>query len=130
MSRIHFADKKIVRLNHSKVHNRRTGIFVWGSYSENEFYLGAWYWLDYVAKCNVTVFWLNEETLGLPFLAIGLSKSAGFQQVKSDRFQQVKSVWNPADFRWNPHEILRISWMWAFAWWSSIGLSFERPNTW
>ena len=25
------------------------------------------------------------------------------------------------------HEIRWISWMWAFAWWSSIGLSFERP---
>ena len=25
------------------------------------------------------------------------------------------------------HEICRISWMWAFTWWSSIGLSFERP---
>ena len=30
---------------------------------------------------------------------------------------------------WNPHEICRISKLWAFAWWSSIGLSFfERPN--
>ena len=29
---------------------------------------------------------------------------------------------------WNPHEIRRISKLWAFAWWSSIGLSFfERP---
>ena len=26
------------------------------------------------------------------------------------------------------HEIRRISWMWAFGWWSSIGLSFERPK--
>ena len=25
------------------------------------------------------------------------------------------------------HEIHWILWMWAFAWWSSIGLSFERP---
>ena len=25
------------------------------------------------------------------------------------------------------HEIRRISWMWAFGWWSSIGLSIERP---
>ena len=26
-------------------------------------------------------------------------------------------------------EIRRISWMWAFGWWSSIGLSFERPTS-
>ena len=25
-------------------------------------------------------------------------------------------------------KIRRILWMWAFGWWSSIGLSFERPN--
>ena len=60
---------------------------------------------------------------------------------KIRRISCVKSVWNPADFRfhlksvrnppdftWNPYEIRRISWMWAFAWWSSIGLSFERPE--
>ena len=39
----------------------------------------------------------------------------------------MKSIRNPADFTWNPYEIHQISWMWAFAWWSSIGLSFERP---
>ena len=27
-------------------------------------------------------------------------------------------------------EIRQISWMWAFAWWSSIGLSIERPIRW
>ena len=38
------------------------------------------------------------------------------------------SPWNLPDFTWNPHEIRRISKLWAFAWWSSIGLSFfERP---
>ena len=41
----------------------------------------------------------------------------------------VKSVWNPVDFT---REIRTKSagfhGMWAFAWWSSIGLSFERPN--
>ena len=32
------------------------------------------------------------------------------------------------DFMWNLHEIHWISKLWAFAWWSSIGLSFfERP---
>ena len=37
---------------------------------------------------------------------------------------------NPADFsRWNPYKIRRISWMWAFGWSPSIGLSFERPIT-
>ena len=37
--------------------------------------------------------------------------------------------WNLLDFMWNPHEIRRISKLWAFAWWSSIGLSFfERPT--
>ena len=41
----------------------------------------------------------------------------------------MKSVRNLADFTRNPYEIRRISWMWAFAWWSSIGLSFERPIT-
>ena len=51
--------------------------------------------------------------------------------------------WNPPDFTdftdftgeihrisrisWNPYEIRRISWTWAFGWWSSIGLSIERP---
>ena len=41
--------------------------------------------------------------------------------VKSARFHR----WNPPDFM---GEIRRISWMWAFGWWSSIGLSIERPN--
>ena len=44
------------------------------------------------------------------------------------------SGWNLADFRvkscgfqvWNPPDFMK-SRMWAFAWWSSIGLSFERP---
>ena len=31
---------------------------------------------------------------------------------------------------WNPHEIRRFHELWAFVWWSSIGLStFERPNS-
>ena len=54
--------------------------------------------------------------------------------VKSGRFH-LKSIWNLPDFTWNPYkicqispEIRRISWMWAFAWWSSVGLSFERPK--
>ena len=42
------------------------------------------------------------------------TKSGGFQ---------VKSTWNPPI---SP-EIRRISWMWAFGWSPSIGLSFERP---
>ena len=47
-------------------------------------------------------------------------------------------TWNPYEIcqispeirriSWNPYEIRRISWMWAFAWWSSVGLSFERPT--
>ena len=38
----------------------------------------------------------------------------------------VDFTWNPLDFTMKIH---RISWMWAFAWWSSIGLSiFERPT--
>ena len=41
-------------------------------------------------------------------------------RVKSARFQG----WNPPDFK---VEIRRISWTWAFGWWSSIGLSIERP---
>ena len=45
------------------------------------------------------------------------------------------SWWNPPDFmvksaRFHGFhgEIRRISWMWAFGWWSSIGLSIERPK--
>ena len=62
-------------------------------------------------------------------------------------------TWNPPDFTWNPHktcqispeictksggfhlksarfhEIRRNSWMWAFGWSPSIGLSFERPTS-
>ena len=67
-------------------------------------------------------------------------KSARFHEIhmKSAGFH-LKSIWNLPDFTWNPldfmkstkstrfHEIRQISWMWAFAWWSSIGLSFERP---
>ena len=34
------------------------------------------------------------------------------------------SWWNPPDFM---VKICRISWTWAFGWWSSIGLSIERP---
>ena len=44
-------------------------------------------------------------------------KSAGFH-LKSSRFH-LKSAGFP--------EIHRISWMWAFGWSPSIGLSFERP---
>ena len=77
--------------------------------------------------------------------------------MKSTRFQgEIQRIsrilqisWNPPDFMkspgfhgWNPpdftdfmksagfheiHRISRISWMWAFGWWSSIGLSIERP---
>ena len=47
-------------------------------------------------------------------------KSAGFH-LKSGRFHEIHM--KSAGF----HEIRRISWMWAFAWWSSIGLSFQRP---
>ena len=39
--------------------------------------------------------------------------------------------WNLYEIRWiswNPYEIRRISWTWAFGWWSSIGLSIERPK--
>ena len=37
----------------------------------------------------------------------------------------VDFTWNPPDFRWNPPDFK----LWAFVWWSSIGLStFERPN--
>ena len=44
------------------------------------------------------------------------------------------SWWNPPDFMksvWNPPDFMKSAGfhgMWAFAWWSSIGLSFERPN--
>ena len=53
--------------------------------------------------------------------------------VKSTRFHgeicQI-SWWNPPDFMVKSarfHEICQISWMWAFGWWSSIGLSIKRP---
>ena len=67
----------------------------------------------------------TQKKQGLPFLAIGLSKSAGFHPwnpYEIRRISPVKSVWNPADFTreihmkssgfhsWNPYEICRISW--------------------
>ena len=61
--------------------------------------------------------------------------------VKSARFHEIHRIswisWNPPISWWNLldfmvksagfHEIRRISWTWAFGWWSSIGLSIERP---
>ena len=95
---------------------------------------------------------LNYKTYGLPFLAIGLSKSGGFH-LKSGRFHEIrmkssgfhmksarnladftwnppdfmKSIWNPVDFTWNLPDFMK-SRMWAFGWSPSIGLSFERPK--
>ena len=71
-------------------------------------------------------FWSLRETFIIRNENIG-------QLVFRNRFHP----WNPPDFTpeihqisWNRQispEIRRISWMWAFGWWSSIGLSFERP---
>ena len=53
--------------------------------------------------------------------------------VKSTRFHgEIRQIswWNPPDFMVKSarfHEIHQISWTWAFGWWSSIGLSIERP---
>ena len=81
------------------------------------------------------------RNIGLQFLARGLSisheirmKSTRFHEIrmKSTRFHEIrrilmKSIWNPLDFMksvWNPPDFK----LWAFVWWSSIGLStFERP---
>ena len=55
----------------------------------------------------------------------GFHEICQISMVKSARFQW----WNPPDFNGEIHQISRISKLWAFAWWSSIGLLiFERPN--
>ena len=51
---------------------------------------------------------------------IWLYKVVGGFQVKSAGFHKIRQI---------SREIRRISWMWAFGWWSSVGLSFERPNS-
>ena len=59
-------------------------------------------------------------------------KSTGFHEIhmKSARFHEIRM--KSARFHTEFHEIRikfrRISWTWAFGWWSSIGLSIERPN--
>ena len=83
-------------------------------------------------------------------------KSGGFHheiwRISWNPWNPVDFRWNPVDFRWNQMfqksdadvsaktllilqglgwispEIRRISWTWAIGWWSSIGLSIERPN--
>ena len=51
-----------------------------------------------------------------------------------NRYEICWISWNPYEIRqisWNPYEIHRISMNVSFcAWWSSIGLSFERPTSW
>ena len=64
----------------------------------------------------------------LAFIILG-----GFHRWYLGEIRRISRIsWNPPDFRvksvWNPYEIRRISWTWAFGWWSSIGLSIERPN--
>ena len=55
----------------------------------------------------------------------GFHEICQISQVKSARFHG----WNLPDFTGEIRRISRISWMWAFGWWSSIGLSIERPIT-
>ena len=53
---------------------------------------------------------------------IGLNHS--WQLVFRNPADFTREIW--LDFTWNPPNFMK-SRMWAFAWWSSIGLSFERP---
>ena len=97
----------------------------------------------YKSKCfnqNYSVWWMQErgyepgfhEILGhSPLPAppklksfcwnIWFYKVLGGFHMKSARFHEIHQI---------SCEIHRISKIWAFAWWSSVGLSFERPIIW
>ena len=82
------------------------------------------YWIH---QSNVIKRQLTKKNIGLTIPGNCLSKSGGFHPwnpYEIWRISPVKSVWNPPDFM----KSAGFHRMWAFAWWSSIGLSFERPK--
>ena len=89
----------------------------------------------YKSKCfnqNYSVWWMQERGYDPGFHEIrGHSSLHAPPKLKSFGwnicFYKVLGGFHLKSAR--VHEIRRISWMWAFAWWSSIGLSFERPNS-
>ena len=90
----------------------------------------------YKSKCfnqNYSVWWMQErgydpgfhETMTPDFMKSGViapSMHPPNWRVFVETSDFIR-FW--VDFTWNPPD---FSWMWAFAWWSSIGLPFERPN--
>ena len=99
---------------------------------------------NYKSKCfskNSSVWWMQGGGFHPRNLVDFTLKSGGFHlwnppkiikagvSAKTLQFDECKVGAMTKDFTWNPHEIRRISKLWAFAWWSSIGLSFfERPK--
>ena len=75
---------------------------------------------------NYSVWWMQERGYDLGFHEIW-----GHSPLHAPPPKLKSFCWNIWFYKvlggFSP-EICRISWMWAFAWWSSIGLSIERPT--
>ena len=109
---------------------------------------------NYKSKCfskNSSVWWMQGGGFDPRNLVDFTLKSGGFHPWNLVDFTQIAPVKSTQNYKrkcfsknfslmnagwglwprisWNPHEIRRIWKLLAFAWWSSIGLSFfERPN--